>query len=413
MLKFGMTTNILPNVRLPFLDGLRALAALWVVLGHCHLFTLGWNSSASLLGKPLDVLLYMHLGVNVFLVVSGFCLALPVVRNNNYMRVSLVEYFQARAWRILLPYYAMLILILLINYFIPLIQMGRHPLGLTGEIPAMVLWTNFLLLQDFFPQLNNINGPFWSVATEWHLYFLFPLAVWLLRRMGVTALLLAGGVLAAGLTWLGGVHPVLSYTLLPEAVMVPIPPYFVSLFVMGMAAAALAFDPAHAARRARIERSARWLGIALTLPLGLLLWRYRVIDGGNVVVFLDHLHVIDPLAGAVVAAFLVALCGLSPQHRLRRALEAPALVFIGGFSYSLYLVHIPILALLVDTLNSMPAWFGRAPLNPMSAFWVVAVGGTLACLCCAWLFGRIFERRYRWPFRMKRLAPERADAGAK
>lgn len=408
-----MTTSIPSTARLSFLDGLRALAALWVVLGHCHLFTLGWNSSASLLGKPLDVLLYMHLGVNVFLVVSGFCLALPVVRNNNRMRVSLLEYFQARAWRILLPYYAVLILILLVNYFIPLIQMGRHPLGLTGEIPAMVLWSNFLLLQDFFPQLNNINGPFWSVATEWHLYFLFPLAVWLLRRLGVTALLLAGGVLAAGLTWFRGIDPVLSYTLLPEAIMVPIPPYFVSLFVMGMAAAALAFDPAYAARRARIERGARWIGIALMLPLGILLWRYRIIDGSNVFVFLDHLHVIDPLAGAVVAAFLVVLCGLSPQHRLRRALEARPLVFIGGFSYSLYLVHIPILALLGEVLNRMAGWIGRAPMSPMLAFWILALGGTLVCLYCAWWFARIFERRYRLPFKIHVLAQAGAGASGK
>lgn len=42
--------------RLPFLDGIRALAALWVVLGHCHLLTLGWTRSSNLWGRPLDLL---------------------------------------------------------------------------------------------------------------------------------------------------------------------------------------------------------------------------------------------------------------------------------------------------------------------------------------------------------------------
>ncbi len=35
-------------LRLPFLDGLRAFAALWVVFGHSHLFVLGWKRSGNL-----------------------------------------------------------------------------------------------------------------------------------------------------------------------------------------------------------------------------------------------------------------------------------------------------------------------------------------------------------------------------
>src|SRR6266571_6214202 len=132
--------------RLPFLDGLRAFAALWVVLGHCHLLTLGWNRSGSLWGRPLDLLLYSHLGVNLFLVLSGFCLALPVVHHANRLPQGGAEYLKARAWRILPPYYAALLLLLLANCFWPVARWGFHPVGLTPEISWQIIWTNLLLL---------------------------------------------------------------------------------------------------------------------------------------------------------------------------------------------------------------------------------------------------------------------------
>lgn len=376
--------------RLPFLDGLRAIAALWVVLGHCHLFALGWNRSGSLWGRPLDILLYSHLGVNLFLVLSGFCLALPVVRNGDRLATSTADYFKARAWRILPPYYGALLLILLANFFWPIAAWGRHPVGLTAEISWQVLATNLLLMQDFFWQFNSINGAFWSIATEWHLYFLFPALVWVLRRHGTTALLLCGAAAAALLTWLSFQRPHLSEAF---PISVPQPPYFIVLFVMGVAAACVAFGPQFAAARARLQRRAWLLGAALCVPLLALVWRYRIIDGTNVWGFIDHLHLIDPLAGGVAAALLVGLCGLARSHWLHRALGSRVLVWIGGFSYSLYLTHVPILAALNHALENS-GLSGRAPLT---AFFVLATAGTALCLCFAWGFAKLFERRYGKP----------------
>lgn len=374
--------------RLPFLDGLRAFAALWVVLGHCHLLTLGWNRSGSLWGRPLDLLLYSHLGVNLFLVLSGFCLALPVVRNGNRLPVSQPDYFKARAWRILPPYYAALLLLLLVNWFVPVAAWGRHPVGLTPDISWQVIWTNLLLLHDVFWQFNSINGAYWSIASEWHLYFVFPLMVWILRRQGTRGLLLWGGLAAVALTWLTFVHGVLS----PEIpISVPQPAYFIGLFAMGAAAASFAFDPLYAPARARIQRRAWLLAGLLCVPLCALLWVYRIVDATNVFGFIDHLHLIDPLAGGVAAALLVVMCGLEGRHWLRRVFESRAMVAIGGFSYSLYLTHVPILASLNKALEDS-GLSGRAPLT---AFFVLALGGSAVCLLFAWGFARLFELRYR------------------
>ena len=48
--------------RVEGLDGLRALAAIWVLVGHCLLLT-GWR--VPILGEP-------DLGVDLFIMLSGF-----------------------------------------------------------------------------------------------------------------------------------------------------------------------------------------------------------------------------------------------------------------------------------------------------------------------------------------------------
>ena len=377
--------------RLHFLDGLRALAALWVLFGHTHLFALGWDAFGTLSGLILDVLLYLHLGVDVFLVLSGFCLALPMLRNGQYLLGGAKAFFLGRAVRILPPYLATLGLILLVNAFVPLAGWGRHSAGLTGTLSAAELWANVLLLQDILPQYNSVNGPFWSIAAEWHLYLLFPLVVWVLRRFGVMVLLIGALNLAIGLTWLGEQLPVWAPGFPAK---VPQPPFFVALFVMGVVAATLAHGPLFAAQRARIQRGAWQLAAGLLLPLGLLLWDNRILDGMTVGRFLSHVHQIDPLCGALTAAVLVGLSGLSREHWARRFLELPWLVALGGFSYSLYLVHIPILAALYRAMGYFHMPGGD---NGLLVFFVLLVSGSVLSIGFARVFARLFEWRLRRP----------------
>lgn len=379
------TASATAPIRLLFLDGLRALAALWVVLGHAHLLTLGWTRSGTLWGRPFDLLLYCHLGVDVFLVLSGFCLALPVVRNGGRLTTSTAVFLGKRAWRILVPYYATLLLILLINTFVPIAQWGNHGVGLTPTLPWEVVVTNALLLQDVLPQFNTLHGPFWSVSTEWHLYFIFPALVWILRRFGVLALALVGGAAAIVLTSLPS-QPGVAAALAPMTV--PQPPYFIALFVMGAVAAALVFDPRYARLRAAAQRWAWAVAALFCVPLCALLWHFRIVNASNIWGFFDHLHWIDPLAGAVTAALLVGLTGLAPRQGMRRLLEWRPLVAVGGFSYSLYLIHVPVLAV----VNQIGA---RQGMQGMTGFYFLALVGTAASLVAAWYFARVFERPYR------------------
>jgi peptidoglycan/LPS O-acetylase OafA/YrhL len=375
--------------RLLFLDGLRALAAMWVMFGHIYLFAVGWQAQPLWIARPLNLLMYMHLGVDLFLVLSGYCLALPAVRHGYRIAAGWPPFFIARAFRILPPYLATLALILLVNCFVPLAAWGRHDLGLTATISSEVWWTNLFLLQDIYGQYNNINGAFWSIACEWHLYFTFPLLIWVLRRYGLAALLTLGVALAWGLSRLSATYPRLP---LVDA-SVPQPPYFIALFVLGIAAAALAHGNPAGVWRVRVQRSMGWISGVLLVLLAAVLHHYRIVDVTSALKFSSHFTLIDTLAGAFSAALLVVLSRLKPGQRLRRLFEQRALLRIGGFSYSLYLVHIPIVAAVFQGLLQLPAY---AALNPLQKFLVMALLAAPLCLGFAYAFAHLFERRISW-----------------
>lgn len=81
---------------LAHLDGLRALAALYVMLDHAALEV--WPGLLShRVGGPSGVALqcftYAHFAVSVFIVLSGFCLMLPIIKNRGLLRGGAINFF--------------------------------------------------------------------------------------------------------------------------------------------------------------------------------------------------------------------------------------------------------------------------------------------------------------------------------
>ncbi|MFE0628974.1 acyltransferase family protein [Streptomyces sp. NPDC058864] len=93
----ALETHLRPEV--PGLEGLRGLAALYVLLFHCWLYTFpGYPESSA----PwwLDGLMFGRLAVVFFLVLSGFSLAISPARD-GWRLGGVARFLRRRAWRIL------------------------------------------------------------------------------------------------------------------------------------------------------------------------------------------------------------------------------------------------------------------------------------------------------------------------
>jgi peptidoglycan/LPS O-acetylase OafA/YrhL len=114
------------------------------------------------------------------------------------------------------------------------------------------------------------------------------------------------------------------------------------------------------------------------------------VGSAAVLIYLDrtrHQLTADVCFGACAAAVLV-IAAQNPSGLLRRFLGFKPLVWIGTFSYSLYLIHAPLLQLLWQ--------YPLAPLQPQAnvmCLTLIAVGGPLIVLA-AYAFHVACERPF-------------------
>src|SRR2546423_256728 len=165
--------------RLHGIDGLRAFAALWVVLFHIRAF-----SGAQLTGVPgLDLFIRSgSTGVSLFLVLSGFCLYLPYA-GGRLSRFSGGRFFARRCRRLLPAYYATLGVIVVV-YSLASGHAGLAHMsaaGLVGQSAAHLAVVHQLLPSTFY----GLNGAYWSLGLEWELYLTLPLLILGVRRIGL------------------------------------------------------------------------------------------------------------------------------------------------------------------------------------------------------------------------------------
>lgn len=164
-----------------WLDSLRGFAVLFVFLYHCLGWTHGskpflWDGQFRDLGQPLDYFVILPLvfgwsGVAIFFVVSGFCIHLSYSKNPQW-----APFFWRRFWRIWPPYFAALLLFFVTDYLIGNISSEN---GLVQLLSHTLLVHNFSRLTHF-----GINPSFWSIAVEAQLYLVYPLLLAMQSRIG-------------------------------------------------------------------------------------------------------------------------------------------------------------------------------------------------------------------------------------
>jgi len=323
---------------LPFLDGLRGLAALSVAIGHAYgTYRFEPSSYQPARFAALEILGGSH-AVALFIVLSGFCLMMPVARSGDErLRGGAGRYFKRRAWRILPPYYAALALSLAILASLPA-QNVSDSAFLRLVLPAFrfdVIASHLLMIYNLHSSwVLKINPPFWSVATEWQIYFLFPfllIPIW--RRFGPMATIAVG--LAVGLA----PHVLLGHTSYSVSVGRP---WYSGLFAMGMVAAGICFTPA-GTRGWGTDFVWKWAGSATIFLLAMVAGLARFTNWN------ESKHVPFDVLEGLAAASLLIWCYRQRVGQGRgfviRILECTPVVFLGAISYSLYLMHAPILFL--------------------------------------------------------------------
>jgi peptidoglycan/LPS O-acetylase OafA/YrhL len=344
------------------LDGIRGLAALYVVVHHCWLVSFhGYpaNTGPAWLGW----LVYGHLAVVVFIVLSGFSLAIAPARR-GWRLGGTVRFAQRRAWRILPPYWAALIFSLIIAWTVtPQLHSGPP----TGR--SVIVYG--LLLQDV-ATAPIPNGALWSIAVEAELYLIFPLLVLMRRRLSTAAVLAAVTV------------PVVAMGLLRPGMatadkLTGVAPQFAPLFAVGVLAAGVV------AARDRIRRMPwPWLAALAAAPVVVLI----ILNGSAWTV--RHYFWID-LAVSPAIALLLAGAATHRPGLLVRLLGTRPLRRLGSYSYSLYLLHVPIVLGISRTIATHVA-------PGLPAFWVtLGLGLPISLLTARW-FAAIFEipfQRYR------------------
>ena len=333
-----------PRIHVAHLDGLRALALLWVMFGHMIFLETGniLPHFRGVIAMATLWLYYVHFAVDVFIVLSGYCLVIPVMRSGALSGGALT-FFKKRARRILPPFYAGLILSIILD--------------LLGHSLPSFSWKTFavntLLLQDLANARNNINVVFWSIALEWRIYFLFPAIIVMLQHFGRKTTLLVTAVAGYGIAL--GCHAL--HVLRDQQFFCP---WYLFLFTLGVCAGSVVHDRQRPPTPEALRKSLALSAAVTGLPLAFLLWAYPIGNGHMAFVHRGPSWTPSWADSRPRSSSGSAWTAGGSARTGRRASWRGALVLLGSFSYSAYLIHLPLISLiLAAALSATPLGAAR------------------------------------------------------
>lgn len=354
------------------LDGIRGLAALWVLAAHTVHHC---RANIPILSEP-------RYAVDVFMLVSGFLmthhsikrqLVEPMERPRTWLVFWVRRYF-----RIAPAFYVILIPALLLQgwYFQWADQIQAAMGGLPHAPLTTPLWMNGLLrftfLFGFFPRYSQtLPIPDWSIALEMQFYLAFPFIVLLYRRLGnlsATLLLTFVWALGHGLIRVGLKRAGIAYdTIALNSIL----PHNLLPFLVG-----IVLCRAFAAPRAGSER--------IFLTLGALLLA-RLAGAG----FFLPLTMLIALLLIVGDAPGERFAGIGPIRAARAALASRPCALLADLSYGIYLVHPMILGPLMTWFIGQPFFMQANPLLRVPMLLALALPAVFAI---AWVLHYQVER---------------------
>lgn len=354
---------------LGYLDGLRALAAIFVVFHHAFLQV--YFTHQPLVGftnQFIQIFDYGTYAVGLFITISGFCLMLPVAKGNGTIRNGTLNFFKRRAWRILPPYYLAMALSLLLIWLLVGQKTGTH-WDVSIPVTGKSIFTHLILLQDVFGDDANINHVFWSIAVEWRIYFLFPLLVLGWRKIGPIPT-----------TILAVISSYILYNLCARLIGSSLNAHYIGLFTMGMFGATIVFSAKDILSH---WRQLPWGWITTLMTIVIVFLSSAKISNGHVL----STYIIDYFVGIWSMALLI-MVSLNEDNWLSKFLNYQPIVFLGTFAYSIYLIHAPLLQIFWQYV------FIPFQSQPLLMFAALSLVGTPVTIGLSYLFFLACERPF-------------------
>lgn len=353
-----------PPPRQSSLTGLRALAALLVIGTHAAFAT--GKLTPDYLG---NMYARLEIGVPIFFALSGYLLFTPWVAAaaTGSPAPSLRRYVRQRARRIMPAYVATVLgVYALYTVFQPGPNPGQSWAGLIRHLTLTQIYTDNFLSTYLHPGLSQT----WSLAVEASFYAVLPLLAHVLltvvggRRWRPGAALLGLAALATiGPLW---VLLVRHTDWLPNSAGMWLPAQ-IGAFAGGMMLAILA----HNGFRLRP---------AIPLMVAVAGYLVAASSAGNDAPTRTALY-------AVIAVAVLAPLALGDRGWWSALLSSRPMVWIGGISYEIFLVHVAVMAVTMNLVLRRPLFTGS-----MLELAALTLAATVPL---AWLLRRVTEARSR------------------
>lgn len=354
--------------RLTTLDGLRGVAALVVVLHHLMLVATPylkssggaapWSAYWWISETPLKLFSAGSEAVLVFFILSGLVVALPSLRSKNF---SWAGFLSGRLVRLYLPVWASLAFGTLLIWLVPRSESAVTDGTWVDNSNATSAPLGSLLGQASLTRVSyDINNVLWSLRWELIFSVLLPLFIVLalvVRRHWAVAL----GI-AFALSIVGSLSHLDALLYLP------------TFFIGTLMAVRLDAIREWSARRLLRPRARLWgFGlVALSVLAITASWMaLPIAPAGSI-----QNAVLAQLALLGAAGLVLSSIAVRP---LSRALDSRGCQWLGRMSFSLYLVHVPIIATLTFVFDDQ-------------RWWLVALVTLPASLLVAWGFNWLIER---------------------
>ncbi|MBU3696103.1 acyltransferase [Dechloromonas sp.] len=315
--------------RMPLIDALKAIASQLIVLHHLASYGPLAAAGRDLLPGTMGWLFeYARMAVQVFLVIGGFLAIRGLSPNGEALAGSPLPLLWKRYLRLSIPFLAAIALAIIGS------AIADHWLD-DEAIPARATfgqWLAHATLLHGILGVDSLSAGVWYIAIDFQLFALTALLLWAgRRRLLAPALILATGI--ASLFWFNRDAGWDNWAV-----------YFFGSYALG-AAAWWAGD-----RRQYLV----WLSLILTVGVAVLLVDFRL--------------------RIALALGVALLLGCSRRTGwLERCPEIAPLPWLGRISYSVFLIHFPILLLANAVVAQFDTLSDTATIAAMLLAWIASI----------------------------------------